>query len=218
MSANGKMVELEVGKGYFVEGGGTGILVLHAWWGLNDFFKGVCAHLAKAGFSTLALDLYHGKVAADIESAKRLRQSLDRKVANEEIKSAMAYLRQESERKIGIIGFSMGANLALWAMDNCYKDVGATVLCYGTSGGRFRRAKSPVLGHFAEHDLYVRPEQIAALEGHLQAENIQTTFHVYPGTRHWFAEEDRPEYDPESAKLAWARTFEFLSMSLRETA
>lgn len=214
MPISGKIVELKVGKGYFVEGGGSGILVLHAWWGLNDFFKGLCARLKKEGFSALALDLYHGKVATDIETAKRLRGLLDRRVANEEIKSAVAYLRQKSEKKIGVIGFSMGANLALWAMDNCYKDVGATVLYYGTSGGRFRRPESPVLGHFAEHDLYARPEQIAALQSHLEAENIPTTFHVYPGTRHWFAEEDRPEYDPVSAQLAWNRTVEFLRSSL----
>lgn len=215
MSTAGKLIDLKAGKGYFVDGDGPGILVIHAWWGLNDFFKGLCTHLSKEGFSSLALDLYHGQIATDIESAKRLRGSLDRKVANEEIKSAVAYLRQKREKKIGVIGFSMGANLALWAMDNCYKDVGATVLYYGTSGGRFRRAKSPVLGHFAEHDLYARPEQITALRGHLEAEDIPNTFHIYPGTRHWFMEEDRPEYDSESAKLAWERTIEFLHRSLR---
>ena len=179
MSTTGKMLNLKVAKGYFAEGDGPGILVLHAWWGRNDFFKGWCVHLAKEGFSTLALDLYHGHTAMDIQAAKRLRGSLDRKVANEEIKAAVAYLRRKSEKKIGVIGFSMGATLALWTMDNCYKDVGATVLFYGTSGGRFRRARSPVLGHFAEHDLYARPEQITALQGHLEAANIPTTFHNY---------------------------------------
>jgi carboxymethylenebutenolidase len=215
MTETGKMVELQSGKGYFVEGGDPGILVLHAWWGLNDYFKGLCASLAKEGFSALVLDLYHGQVATDIEGGKRLRGLLDRNVTKQEIKSAVAHLQQKNENKIGLVGFSMGAGLALWTVDNCFKDVGATVLYYGTSGGRFRRVKSPVLGHYAEHDLYVKPEQIAALESHLQAEKIPTTFHTYPGTRHWFAESYRPEYDSESAKLAWSRTVEFLSKSLR---
>lgn len=214
MSTTGKMIDLKAGKGYFAEGDGPGILLVHAWWGLNNFFKSLCAYLVKEGYSALALDLYHGQIATDIKAAKRLRGSLDRKVVNEEIKSAVAYVRQKSEKKIGVIGFSMGANLALWAMDNCYKDVGATVLYYGTSGGRFRRARSPVLGHFAEHDLYARPEQITALQGHLEAGAIATTFHNYPGTQHWFMEEDRPEYDSDSAKLAWERTFEFLKKNL----
>src|SRR5262245_950382 len=157
MAETGKSVELETGRGYFVDGGKSAVLVLHGWWGPNDFFKGLCADLAKKGFSALALDLYHGQFATDIGSAKRLRGSLDRKVANQEIKSAVAYLQQTSGHKIGLMGFSMGAGLALWAMDNCFNDVGATVLYYGTSGGRFRRARSPMLGHFAEHDLYVKP-------------------------------------------------------------
>ena len=215
MSKTGKMIELSVGRGYFVDGGGAGVLVLHAWWGLHDFFKGLCADLAKEGFSALALDLYHGQVATDIESAKRLRGSLDRQVTNQEIKSAVAHLQGTSGNKIALMGFSTGAGLALWAMDNCYKDVGATVLYYGTSGGRFRRAKSPVLGHFAEHDLYVKPEQIAALQGHLQAEKIPANFHTYQDTRHWFAESYRPEYDSAAASSAWDRTIEFLQVSLR---
>ena len=131
---------------------------------------------------------------------------------HEEIKSAVTYLRNEN--KIGVIGFSMGANLALWAMDNCYRDVGATVLYYGTSSGRFRKAKSPVLGHFAHDDPYERPEKISALKGHLEAENIPTNFHIYPHPKHWFAEDYRPEYDATAASLSWKRTIEFLKKNL----
>lgn len=162
----------------------------------------------------LALDLYHGSVASTIEDAKRLRQSIDRKAVNQEIKSAVAYLQENGKNKIGVLGFSMGANLALWTMDNCHKEVGATVLYYGTSGGRFRQAKSPVLGHFAEHDPYTRAEQISALHSHLQFQNIPTAFYVYPNTQHWFMEKDRPEYAPRSASLAWKRTIHFLRKNL----
>ena len=212
------MIKLKSGKGYFVEGGKTGILVLHAMWGLNDFFKRFSDKLSNEGFSVLALDLFNGEVAKDIESAKNLRGSLDRKISHEAIKSAIAYLRERNENQVGVIGFSMGANFALWTMDNCHKDVGATILYYGTSGGRFRKAKSPVLGHFADDDPYVSAEQISALKSHLQAENISANFYTYQDAKHWFAEDDRPEYDPKAAQLAWERTVEFLNMSLRGAA
>lgn len=139
MPINGKMVKLKTGKRYFADKGKIGILVLHALWGLNDFFKRFSDNLSKEGFTVLGLDLYHGQIATDVESAKRLRGSLDRQITHEEIKSGVTYLRQLNETKIGVIGFSMGANPALWTMDNCHKDIGATVLYYGTSGGRFRK-------------------------------------------------------------------------------
>ena len=206
---------MKAGNGYYVEGTGPGVLVFPAWWGLNSFFKGFCTRLSEEGFAVLALDLYHGRVAATMDDAKRLRQSMDRKIVNQDIKSAIAYLQEKSENALGVVGFSLGAKLALWAMDNCSQDIGATVLFYGTSGGRFRRTKSPVLGHFAEHDPYSRAEQISALQSHLETQKVQHEFHLYPGTRHWFMEEDRPEYDPAAASLAWKRTIEFLNLSLR---
>ena len=60
-------------------GTGSGVLVLHAWWGLNDTTKAVCTRLAGAGFVAFAPDLYHGKVAATIPEAEVLSKALDAK-------------------------------------------------------------------------------------------------------------------------------------------
>ena len=58
-------------------GKGPGVLVLHAWWGLNDTIKAFCTQLAEAGFVAFAPDLYHGKVADTIPGAKALSTALD---------------------------------------------------------------------------------------------------------------------------------------------
>ena len=55
------------------------VIVLHAWWGLNDFFKAVCDRLAQEGYTTLAPDLRQGKIAHTIDEAKAMLSS-----ANEE--------------------------------------------------------------------------------------------------------------------------------------
>ena len=52
---------------------GPGVLVIHAWWGLNDFFKDVFDRLAKEGFVAVAPDLFEGQVSTTIGGAKRLR-------------------------------------------------------------------------------------------------------------------------------------------------
>ena len=67
-------------RGYLAlpeHGDGPGVLVLHAWWGLNDTIKAFCTRLAEAGFVAFAPDLYHGKVADTIADAETLGQALD---------------------------------------------------------------------------------------------------------------------------------------------
>ena len=58
-------------------GKGHGVLVLHAWWGLNDTMKVFCERLAQSGFVAFAPDLYHGKVADNIADAENLTSTLD---------------------------------------------------------------------------------------------------------------------------------------------
>ena len=51
-------------------GSGPGVILLHAWWGLNACFKRTCDRLAEAGFVAMAPDLYHGAVATTVEAAR----------------------------------------------------------------------------------------------------------------------------------------------------
>ncbi len=56
---------------------------------------------------------------------------------------------------------------------------------------------------------------VRALEQKIRGARREVTFHFYPGTKHWFFEEDRPgDYDREAAGLAWNRTLEFLNNKL----
>jgi carboxymethylenebutenolidase len=50
-----------------------GVIVLHAWWGLNPFFKSLCDRLASEGFVAFAPDLNEGKVAKTVDEAKQIR-------------------------------------------------------------------------------------------------------------------------------------------------
>lgn len=202
-------------------GKGPGVLVLHAWWGLNDFFRGFCVQLGQEGFVALAPDLFAGEVARTIEEAKQHQSTW-----NEEqevppiILSAVDNLSNNpaiTGRRLGVIGFSLGGYWALWLAQKKPELFRAVVLFYGTNGGGgdFQHSKAAYLGHFAEKDPYETESTIKALEKNLKDANRPTNFYTYPGTSHWFFEKDRPDaYNEAAARLAWKRTKEFLNSTL----
>ena len=203
-------------------GKGPGILVLHAWWGLNDTIRGVCSRLAEAGFVAFAPDLYHGKVADTIADAQILGNALDSKhlQAEAEVAEAAKYLHDrvgESGGGLAVIAFSLGVYYALRLADTDPDHVRSVVLFYGTDGtvgGDYLNSRAAYLGHFAENDPYESQSNVDTLEATLRRAGRPVTFHRYSGTGHWFFEPDRLEaYNQEAAILAWDRTLTFLKRS-----
>ena len=201
-------------------GSGPGVLVLHAWWGLTDVFKRVCDRLAEAGFVALAPDLYHGKTTASVEEAQALGAVLDQDVERwrGDIAGAMQFLRQHKAThpaggrgKLAFVGFSLGDAYALDMSVRMSDQIAAVVVFYGSYPGLdYRRASASYLFHFAEDDPFEPAESVAQMEQELQAAGRPVTVYTYPGTKHWFFEDNRPEYDAEAARLAWERTIAFL--------
>jgi len=197
-------------------GAGPGVLVLHAWWGLNETIKGVCARLAEAGFVAFAPDLYHGPIAATIPEAEALGSALDGRhlEAKAEIAAAAKYLREQTAQPddaLAVVGFSLGAYYALHLSDAAPELIRSVVVFYGTGQEDFSHARADYLGHFAENDPYEPPANVEALKAALQQAGRPASIHTYPGTGHWFFEPDRPDaYNAAAAALAWDRTLAFL--------
>jgi carboxymethylenebutenolidase len=222
---SGKTIQIPCDSGsfncYSRTSGKTGpeVVVLHPWWGLNDFIRSFCDRLAGEGFSTIAPDLYGGRLASTIPQAEELSSKLDGKEAFRKVNATLDYLVRDNQLldgKVAVVGFSLGAFFAL--------DLGATrpevkgvVVFYGTSGTRqWDKSKASYLGHFAEKDPYEDPVYVQALEKSLKSAGKSVNFYTYPGTGHWFFESDRQDaYNPEAAALAWKRTLEFLHTTLR---
>lgn len=200
-------------------GEGPGVLVLHAWWGLNDTIKALCTRLAEAGFVAFAPDLYHGKVADTIPGAQALGRALDANHAQAEAEVAEA-ARFLSERvgpagdNLAAIGFSLGAYYALGLAAADPEHFRSVVLFYGSGDGDYSASKADYIGHFAENDEYEPQEYIDNLEASLKRLGRPVTFYRYSGAGHWFFEPDRPQaYNEAAAKLAWERTLAFLKRS-----
>jgi carboxymethylenebutenolidase len=196
------------------------VLVLHAWWGLTPVFTEVCDRLAAAGFVALAPGLFPGgATAATIAEAEALRDAHDEAAVVEPIVlAATEHLRglpAVTGAHIGIIGFSLGASWALPLSQVRPDDISAVVVFYGTDDGDYSAARAAYLGHFAEHDDFEPLAAVHALQERIRAAGRDVSFHIYPGTGHWFVEPNQPPaYDAGAAQLAWERTLDFLKAQL----
>jgi carboxymethylenebutenolidase len=198
-------------------GTGPGVLVLHAWWGLKPFFKQLCDRLAEQGFVALAPDLYHGPTAATIDEAQALFDAADGQSMWETVKAAKEYLLTFPAKKggkIGVIGFSMGGGFSLAAAARFPEQFGAAVVFYGAGNADFSQMQAKFMGHFSDVDEWEPLEGVNGMVETMKTAGVDVTLFIYPGVAHWFVEDDRPEYNPSAANLAWERTFDFLKKEL----
>ena len=230
----GQMIEFDAGgspaPGYLatpVSGNGPSVVVLHAWWGLTEPFRQVCDRLADAGFTALAPDLYRGATASTIEEADALGSALDQRAPqwHGDVAGAARFLRQRTKDasvpanasgKVALLGFSLGGAYALDMSVNLADEVAAVVVFYDAyAEPEFQRAHAAYLLHYAEDDSFIPAEKVTAMQRTLEAAGRPVTVHIYPGTKHWFFEANRPDaYNAAAATLAWERTITFLHAQL----
>jgi carboxymethylenebutenolidase len=208
-------------EGFLAEpksGHGPGVLVLHAWWGLNGDVKKFCRRLADSGFVAFAPDLFHGKVTEFPIEAKKLVQAHESKEAEirKQISDAAKYLAERSGKSgIGVVGFSFGSYYALQFSNAEPERARAVVVYYGTGEEDFSKSKASYLGHFAQTDPYEPKASVDSLAKFLHAANRPAIIYTYPHTGHWFAEPNVTRaYNKAAADLAWKRTLKFLQQSL----
>ena len=203
-------------KGYLAlpdQTNAPGVLVLHAWWGLNPFFKSLCDRLAAEGFVAFAPDLNEGRVALTIDEAKQIMSESDDDRKHAVATAAVDFLRGRSEVReepLALIGFSMGAAWSLVLASERPEDIGKAVLFYGAGEGDFAKIKAEILGHFSDTDEWEDINYVRSMESDMRNAGVRTNFHIYPQMPHWFFEGDRPEFNPQAAELSWTRTLEFL--------
>src|SRR5882672_12394578 len=125
------------------------ILLLHEWWGLNDWVKAMADRLAGEGYLALAVDLYKGKVATDPKEAGALMRQKDEKWGDAVEEAGLEWLKSNGGgAKVARLGWCMGGGESLKASLNDPKDVDATVMYYGmpiTDVSRLKTLRGPVL-------------------------------------------------------------------------
>ncbi len=188
-------------------GRGPGVLVAHPWWGLNQTIRDYGAALAREGFVVGLPDLFDGSIATTIPDAEtQMRANFE--TGGTKIEAALRELAGHAAIEgdgVGAVGFSYGGFHLLSLAATPELPLRKAVIYYATYPMEAQHV--PLLAHLAENDPYESTEDMDALRAALKPPSVAYT---YPGTQHWFAESDRPEFDAAAAKLAFERTVKFL--------
>lgn len=214
-TAPGYLVEPESGKG------GPGLVLLQEWWGLVDHIKTVADRFADAGFVVLAPDLYGGVQTKSPDQAAKMFMALRIAEAGKDIRGAVGHIAARADvspKRVGVVGFCMGGQLALYAGQEYPDRIGAVVDFYGVHPNvpiDPARVRIPVQLHFGKRDTNVPEASARDLVDLLSAGSAAVDAHFYDAD-HAFFNDTRPEvHDSAAADDAWNRTVAFLTRHLR---
>jgi carboxymethylenebutenolidase len=206
-------------SGYFVKaahGVKTAIVMVHEWWGLNDYIRKEAVKLHElTGYGVLAVDLYQGKVAQTPQEAGALMQAVDPGAATETVKDAVLALDSgslgEKFSKLGSIGWCFGGGYSLQTAIQGGAHVKACVMFYGLpddSPEDLAKLKAPVLLIEALKDKWISPEVVGKFEVAMKGADRSLTVKTYDAD-HGFANPSNPHYAKQDTSDAMARTLRF---------
>jgi len=197
-----------------------GLIVVHEWWGLNDWVKEQTTKLASQGYVALAVDLYRGRVAADSAEAHELSRGLPSDRAILDLMGGIIYLagRNDVDRgHVGTIGWAMGGGYAIQLAARVPR-LSACVINYGvlpTDPNELQNIGAPILGNFGADDHGITPADVQAFQKTMENLQRRVDIKIYDGAGHGFENPSNPGYRPQAAEDAWNRTVTFLNKTLK---
>jgi carboxymethylenebutenolidase len=229
-AADGKQVTYKSGdenvSGMLYQPSGKGpfpaIVVIHEWWGLNDWVKEQASKLADQGYVTLAIDLYRGKVATTAEEAHELMRGVPNDRSTKDLLAAASYLRAQKNvnpKKVGSIGWCMGGG---YSLDLAINDpqLAAAVINYGhlaSEPDTLKKINAPILGLFGGQDRGIPVEDVQKFAAELKKVGKTVDVTVYPDAGHAFENPNNKQgYRADDAANAWDRTVKFFAQYLKK--
>ena len=234
----GREVEYRAGetvlKGYLAEdpairGKRPGILVVHEWWGHDDYARKRARMLAEQGYTALALDMFgEGKTASHPDDAKTFTGELmkNKGVAEARFNAALDYLKKQPKvepARIAAIGYCFGGGIVLH-MARQGADLKGVVSYHGTlatdSPATPGAVKAKVLVFNGEGDKMIPPEQVAAFKEEMGKAGVSYRYVGYPGVKHSFTNPAADAhakkfnlplgYNKQADRDSWEQTLKFL--------
>lgn len=216
-------------KGYVayddaVKGKRPGVLVVHEWWGLNDYARKRARMLAQQGYTALALDMYgNGKMAHHPDDAQKFSSEVSQNeaLAKARFEAALALLKQQKTvdaDNIGAIGYCFGGSVAL----NMAR-IGEPLKVVESFHGGLKTShpaepgvvKARIASFTGEADPFIPAEQVAAFRQEMEKAGVTPLVVTYPGAMHSFTSPEADKlgkefklpmaYDAAADKDSWSK-------------
>ncbi len=207
-AVKGEEVQYKAGntvlKGYLawddaVKGKRPGVLVVHEWWGHNEYARNRARMLAELGYTALALDMYgDGHQAHHPDEAGKFAGEVRKNlvVAKQRFDAAQSVLKKHPTvdgKNIAAIGYCFGGAIVL-EMARQGENLKGVVSFHGSlntdqpaKAGKFSARALVLTG---EADPFVPAEQVEAFRKEMQAAKVDYSVVVYPGAKHSFTSPD----------------------------
>ncbi|WP_428330453.1 dienelactone hydrolase family protein [Mucilaginibacter sp.] len=193
------------------------ILVIHEWWGLNDFVKKESENIYNdlGNVNIIDLDLYDGKVATTPAEAGKLMQGVNDDRAKAIINGAIAYVGPKAH--IATIGWCFGGGWSLQTTLLAGKQAVGCVMYYGMPEQDVNRLKTlhaDVLGNFANKDQWINVKLVTKFEADMKTAGKKLYLHQYDAD-HGFANPSNPAHNSEATAEAYKYTIAFFKARLK---
>ena len=191
------------------------VIVLQEIFGITDHIKDVCKQYAAHGYLAIApalFDRIKKNIVLDYSSFAEGRdykmQLQDEQVLLDIAASAAT---AENDLKVAVIGFCFGGALSYLASTRLNLDCAISYYGGGIAEKYInQKPLCPIMYHFGALDPIIPSTDVAAI----QSNHPEGVFHIYDNAGHGFNCSDRRDYHSESAKIAFARSLEFLKMHI----
>lgn len=209
---------------YFAVPPGNGpfpaLIVIHEWWGLNDWIRTNADAFANKGYAALAIDLYRGKSTKNLDAAQELMRGLKPDQVNRDLQAAYSFLQNNpkvDKNRIGVIGWGMGGGYSLQAA-TFLTNPKAAVMNYGSlisEPANIKKIGCPLLGIFGETDRGIPVIDVQSFEQSLKDFKKENKIIIYRNVGHAFMNANNKDgYNFEITERAWREIFVFLEKHL----
>ena len=234
---SGREVEYRTGdtvlKGYLAQdtalkGKRPAVLVVHEWWGHNEYARKRARMLAKLGYVALAVDMYgDGKTAQHPDEAGKFAAEVmkNKAVGEARFNAALEFIKQQPSvdpTRIAAIGYCFGGGVVLH-MARQGADLKGVASFHGSlatdAPAKPGAVKAKVLVFTGEADKLIPPEQVAAFKDEMTRAGASFRVVGYPGAMHSFTNPDADAfakkfilpmaYDKKADLDSWAQTKKF---------